>query len=137
VLQLVPALPAPLQEVPLVVATPVFCCSQSTLKSQETLSLQITPSISSYVFTSVLFEKTLLLNGNSRPGPSFSSSIGGMFSCPDWIHTHGYPPGAALEFNTFSRIEKSDKLEILYIIVDVILINYSNQHCATLSFKID
>jgi hypothetical protein len=133
--QVVLALPAPVQEAPLVEAAPVFYCSQSTLKSQETLSLQITPSISSYVFTSFLFEKTLLLNGNSRPGPSFSSSICGMYSRPDRMHTHGYPPGAALEFNNFSRIEKSAKLKILYIIVDVVFINYSNQHGATLSFK--
>ena len=35
--QVVLALPAPVQEAPLVVATPVFYCSQSTLKSQETL----------------------------------------------------------------------------------------------------
>jgi hypothetical protein len=129
------ALPALVQEAPLVEAAPVFYCSQSTLKSQETLSLQITPSISSYGFTSFLFEKTLLLNGNSRPGPSFSSSICGMYSRPDRIHTHGYPLGTALEFNNFSCIEKSAKLKILYIIVDVVLINYSNQHGATLSFK--
>jgi hypothetical protein len=134
-LQVVPALPAPVQEAPLVAELPLFVCSQSTLKSQETSSLQITPSISSYGFTSFLFEKTLLLNGNSRPGPSFSSSICGMYSRPDRIHTHGYPLGTALEFNNFSCIEKSAKLKILYIIVDVVLINYSNQHGATLSFK--
>jgi len=53
--QVVPVLHTPVQEAPLVEAAPVFYCSQSTLKSQETLSLQITPSISSYVFTSFLF----------------------------------------------------------------------------------
>ena len=78
----------------------------------------------------------LLLNGNSRPGPSFISPIYCMYPGPDRIHPHGYPPGAALELNNFPRIEKSAKLEILYIIVDVILINYSNQHVATLSLKI-
>jgi len=36
-LQVVPALPAPVQEAPLVSALPLFVCSQSTLKSQETL----------------------------------------------------------------------------------------------------
>jgi hypothetical protein len=133
--QVVLALPAPVQEAPLVEAPPVFYCSQSTLKSQETSSLQITPLISSYAFTSFLFEKTLLLNGNSRPGPSFSSSICGMYPRPDRIHTYGYPPGAALELDNFSRIKESVKLEIFYIIVDVVLINYSNQHDVTLSFK--
>jgi hypothetical protein len=54
---------------------------------------------------------------------------------PDRIHTYGYPPGAAQNLNNIPRIEKTAKLEILYIIVDVVLINYSNQHGATLFFK--
>jgi hypothetical protein len=36
----------------------VVDCSQSTKMSQETLTLQITPLISSYPFTSFLFDKT-------------------------------------------------------------------------------
>ena len=36
-LQVVPALPAPVLEAPLVSALPLFVYSQSTLKSQETL----------------------------------------------------------------------------------------------------
>jgi hypothetical protein len=36
-LLVVPVLPAPVQEAPLVEAAPVFYCSQSTLKLQDTL----------------------------------------------------------------------------------------------------
>jgi hypothetical protein len=69
--QVVPALPAPVQEAPLFAVSPVFYCSQSTLKSQETLSLQITPLISSYAFTSFLF--FMLANQQSYKLKGFSS----------------------------------------------------------------
>ena len=63
-------------------------------------------------------------------GPSFRSSKSGLSARPDRIYTHGYPPSAALELNYFPRIEKSVEQNIIYIIVDVVLINYSNLlHC--------
>jgi hypothetical protein len=57
VLQALQVLPSPL----LFSAAPLIDCSQSTKKSQETLKLQITPLISSYTFTSFIFDKTKLL----------------------------------------------------------------------------
>jgi hypothetical protein len=66
-------------------------------------------------------------------GPSLSSDIWGMFVRPDRVFSYGYPPGATLELKYFPRIKKSAKLEILDVIVDVVFINYSNQHNATSS----
>jgi len=56
------ALPAPLPAAPLVAVPLVIYCSQSTLKSQETLKLQMKQQISSYVFTSFLFDNIFFLH---------------------------------------------------------------------------
>jgi hypothetical protein len=56
-LQALPTPPSPLLASP----AAVIDCSQSTKLSQETLKLQITPLISSYTFTSFIFDKTKLL----------------------------------------------------------------------------
>jgi hypothetical protein len=63
VLQVPQALQAPQAPPSPLLASPaaVIDCSPSTKMSQETLKLQITPLISSYTFTSFLFDKTKLL----------------------------------------------------------------------------
>jgi len=63
VLQVPQALQAPQAPPSPLLASPaaVIDCSPSTKTSQETLKLQITPLISSYTFTSFLFDKTKLL----------------------------------------------------------------------------
>jgi hypothetical protein len=73
-LLLVLALPAPLPAAPLVAVPLVIYCSQSTLKSQETLKLQMKQQISSYVFTSFLFDNICFLHGAWRQSMKYQLS---------------------------------------------------------------